>query len=210
MSQLIVILEKQVIKRLTVKGTSITFGRNSKCEISLPDRTISNHHARITVVRDDCFLEDLDSTNGTYVNQQLIDRHLLEDGDVINLGKYQIQFQSNLSVDQQVRRLSIHPRLLDGGGGIWLEILNGKRSGYIIPLHQGRTVLGNRQTGQIVIEPDNEGGYSMQEIGIANAQLSRVLTSGDKLYVEDIAFRYTVLTPDDNNTTSREPASTTL
>lgn len=209
MSQLIVMLEKQVIKRLSIKGTSVTFGRNSKCDISLPDRTISNRHAHITVVRDDCFLEDLDSTNGTYVNQQLVDRHLLEDGDVIGLGKYHIQFQSNLPVDQQVRRLSIHPKLKDAGISAWLEILNGKRSGYIIPLQQTRTVLGNRQTGQIVIEPDSRGGYSMQEKGIANANMNRILTPGDKLRVEDIAFIYCVQEPNTNESDSRESADVT-
>lgn len=94
MTQLVVMLEKQIIKRLEIKSTSIALGRHPKSDIQLPDRTISTHHARITVVRDDCFLEDLSSTNGTYVNYQQVERHLLEDGDMIGLGKYQIFFQT--------------------------------------------------------------------------------------------------------------------
>ena len=115
MSQLIVMLDKQILKRVAVKTTSITLGRHGKCEISLPDRTISTEHARITVVRDDCFLEDLQSTNGTYVNQQLVDRHLLEDGDIVSMGKYQIVFRSEQGLAVQLKRLSLHPKLMDTG-----------------------------------------------------------------------------------------------
>ncbi|MBU0655222.1 MAG: FHA domain-containing protein [Gammaproteobacteria bacterium] len=204
MAQLVVMLEKQVIKRLAIKGTGLTFGRGSKCEVSLPDRTISNLHARITVVRDDCFLEDLDSTNGTYVNQQLVENHLLEDGDTIGLGKYRVQFQSSLTLDQQLRRSSIHPRLLDSNLLNWLKILTGKRSGYIIPLRLARVVLGSRQTGQIIIEPDTNGGYSMQEVGLTDARLTRTLTPGTELRVEDIAFRYCVQDPDASTAASRK------
>lgn len=71
MSQLIVMLDKQILKRVAVKTTSITLGRHGKCEISLPDRTISTEHARITVVRDDCFLEDLQYQR--YLRQSAID-----------------------------------------------------------------------------------------------------------------------------------------
>lgn len=204
MTQLVVMLEKQVIKRLTVKGTNITFGRSNKCEVPLPDRTISNNHARITVVRDDCFLEDLGSTNGTYVNQQLVESHLLEDGDVIGLGKYHVLFQANLTLEQQIRRSSIHPKLKDINLSNWLEILNGKRSGYIIPLNHTRVVLGSRQTGQVLIEPDEDGGYIMQEISVAEAAPRRSLTPGMEVRVEGIAFRYYMQDPDASDPVSTE------
>ena len=113
MPELVVVLEKQIIKRLTLNSTSVTLGRHAKNVIPLPDRTISQQHARITRVRDDCFLEDLNSTNGTYVNHQSIEQHYLEDGDIIGLGKYQIIFRSTQGIESQLQRLTIHPKLLD-------------------------------------------------------------------------------------------------
>lgn len=209
MTQLVVMLEKQIIKRLTVKSTNITFGRSNKCEVTLPDRTISNNHARITVVRDDCFLEDLGSTNGTYVNQQSVESHLLEDGDVISLGKYQVLFQADLTLEQQIRRSSIHPKLKDTNLKSWLEILNGKRSGYIIPLRHTRAVLGNRQTGQVFIEPNPDGSYIMQESGATDTAPRRVLTPGMELRVESVAFRYCMQEPDASDSPPENPSDIT-
>lgn len=189
MSQLIVMLDKQILKRVDVKGTSITFGRHGKSDVTLPDRTISNNHARITVVREDCFLEDLSSTNGTYVNQQQVDRHLLEDGDVIGMGKYQIVFRSEQGLESQLKRLSIHPKLMDNAHQVWLQVLNGRKSGYIIPLRTERVVLGNLTTGQILIERSAQGRYIMREVGM-NAHATRILAPGDEIRVEEVTFQF--------------------
>lgn len=190
MSELIVMFDKQILKRLTVKKTSITFGRDSKSDIALLDRTISTNHARITVVRDDCFLEDLQSTNGTYVNQQQIDRHLLTDGDVIGLGKYQVVFRSDHGLAVQLKRLSIHPKLMDSSYTAWLQVLNGSKSGYIIPLTTNRLALGNQTTGQIVLEWTPQGQYIVREMGTMNNHRSRVLVAGDTLQVEKTSLRF--------------------
>lgn len=203
MSELIVMLDKQILKRIAVKKTSIVFGRHSKCDIALPDRTISNNHARITVVRDDCFLEDLQSTNGTYVNQQQIDRHLLMDGDIIALGKYQVVFRSVQGIAIQIKRLSIHPKLMDASYNAWLQVMDGSKSGYIIPLKAERLVLGNQTTGQVLIECSTQGQYIMSETGTMNNHRTRTLVDGDTLKVEETTFQFCLKEQDaDINTVS--------
>ncbi|OQX09183.1 MAG: hypothetical protein BWK73_23435 [Thiothrix lacustris] len=199
MSELIVMFDKQILKRLAVKKTSITFGRHGKSDIALPDRTISTNHARITVVRDDCFLEDLHSTNGTYVNQQQIDRHLLTDGDIIGLGKYQVVFRSDQGLAVQLKRLSIHPKLMDSNYTAWLQVLDGSKSGYIIPLLGDRLVLGNQTTGQIVIESASQGQYIMRETGTMNNHRSRTLSAGDTLRVEETSLQFCLKEHDAGN-----------
>ena len=68
----------------------MTLGREAGCEIMIPDRQISRHHARITVQPDGIFLEDLGSKNGTHHNGALIlERVLLEDGDSIQVALVQ-------------------------------------------------------------------------------------------------------------------------
>ncbi len=199
MSELIVMFDKQILKRLAVKKTSITFGRHGKSDIALPDRTISTNHARITVVRDDCFLEDLQSTNGTYVNQQQIDRHLLTDGDIIGLGKYQVVFRTDQGLAVQLKRLSIHPKLMDSSYTAWLQVLDDGKSGYIIPLKTERLVLGNQTTGQIVIECSPQGQYITRETGTMNNHRTRTLVAGDTLRVEETSFQFCLKDPDANN-----------
>lgn len=190
MTELIIMLDKQIIKRLTIKGTNVTIGRHSGCDICLPDRTISAHHARITAVREDCFLEDQHSTNGTYVNQQLVDRHLLMDGDTIGLGKYQIVFRSDAGLETQLKRLSIHPKLLDSYDIACLRVIEGRKAGFIIPLNKGRVVLGNNETGRILIEPTAGGEYIMKESGMSASGVARTLLPGEELKVEDVAFQF--------------------
>jgi pSer/pThr/pTyr-binding forkhead associated (FHA) protein len=68
---------------------SVGVGREDSNEISLPlDKFISRRHARIMVIEPECFLEDLDSTNGTFVDgERLRGRILLEKGKLFRVGK---------------------------------------------------------------------------------------------------------------------------
>ena len=202
MNQLIVMLDKQILKRVVVKTTSITVGRHGKSDITLPDRTISTHHARITVLRDDCFLEDLHSTNGTYVNQQLIDRHLMEDGDIIGLGKYHIVYRSEQGLSIQLKRLSLHPKLMDVRYKAWLQVMDGSKTGYIIPLTGERVTLGNQTTGQILIEPTPQGQYIKRENGAMNNYRTQTLSPNDTFKVEGTTFQFCLKEQYANSTTA--------
>jgi len=65
----------------------VTVGRSNDCELPLSDTYLSSRHARFTMDAGDLLVEDLGSTNGTYVNQELIDdRTLLQRGDIVQVG----------------------------------------------------------------------------------------------------------------------------
>lgn len=70
----------------------ITIGRNSASIIRLDNPTVSGEHALIITIRNDSFIEDLDSTNGTRVNGKLIKKCLLQDGDEIRIAQYLIKY----------------------------------------------------------------------------------------------------------------------
>ena len=73
--------------------STIDIGRENTCEVPIPvDKFISRRHARILVVEPECFLEDMDSTNGTYVeSQRLRGRVLLSKGQTFRVGKTWMQ-----------------------------------------------------------------------------------------------------------------------
>lgn len=72
-------------QRWQVKA-DILLGRDSECDIVIPLRQVSRHHARISPTAEGVLLEDLDSKNGTYLNGALIkERELLVDGDVLQI-----------------------------------------------------------------------------------------------------------------------------
>ena len=66
-------------------------------DIRIDNPAVSGHHALIINILNDSFLEDLNSTNGTYVNGKLIKKHALTHGDVITIGHHHLRF-----VDSQV------------------------------------------------------------------------------------------------------------
>ena len=73
--------------------STIDIGRDNTCEVPIPvDKFISRRHARILVVEPECFLEDMDSTNGTFIeNQRLKGRVLLNNGQTFRVGKTWMQ-----------------------------------------------------------------------------------------------------------------------
>jgi pSer/pThr/pTyr-binding forkhead associated (FHA) protein len=68
-------------------------GRDDKCEVPIKvDKFISRHHARIMVVEPECFLEDLGSTNGTFIDdERLHKRVMLDNGHTFRVGKTWMQ-----------------------------------------------------------------------------------------------------------------------
>ena len=73
---------------------TMTIGRKPSNDIPIDNLSVSGRHAQVITILEDSFLEDLGSTNGTYVNGKLVKKHALEDGDNITLGKYQIAYQN--------------------------------------------------------------------------------------------------------------------
>ena len=80
-------------RELEVSRTPFTIGRTHDNDLCLEDLAVSAHHARIVQVQQVLFLEDLTSTNGTFVNEQKIDRRQLRDADSIRLGTHRLIFR---------------------------------------------------------------------------------------------------------------------
>ena len=68
-------------------GESLVVGRSAECDLALDDTYLSSRHARFTTDNGDLIVEDLGSTNGTYVNQELVkERTIVSRGDIIQIG----------------------------------------------------------------------------------------------------------------------------
>jgi pSer/pThr/pTyr-binding forkhead associated (FHA) protein len=76
-------------------GSEFRIGRGEDNELTLVDAKASRVHARILTQGDAFLLEDLDSTNGTRVNDHTVTRRILQDGDVIRIGRARLVFHAN-------------------------------------------------------------------------------------------------------------------
>ncbi|PAS93542.1 MAG: hypothetical protein CGU28_15060 [Candidatus Dactylopiibacterium carminicum] len=92
MPKLILSMDGLVLKEIPLKKERTTIGRKPHNDIQIDNLAISGEHAVIVSILNDAFLEDLNSTNGTYVNGQSVKKHVLKDNDVVELGKYRIKF----------------------------------------------------------------------------------------------------------------------
>ena len=97
MARLILSLDNQVLAEYNMSKERYTIGRLPDNDVRIDNPAVSGHHSLIINILNDSFLEDLNSTNGTYVNGKLIKKHALQNGDVITIGHHQLRFS-----DQQV------------------------------------------------------------------------------------------------------------
>jgi len=85
-------LNGEIESELQLAKDTMTIGRKSDNDIHLDSLAISGHHAQIVTILNDSFIEDLNSTNGTYLNGSLIKKSALTNGDVIKVGKHEIKY----------------------------------------------------------------------------------------------------------------------
>ncbi|MDR1463493.1 MAG: FHA domain-containing protein [Azoarcus sp.] len=97
MPKLILSMDGLVLKEIALTRERTSIGRKPVNDIQIDNLSISGLHAVITHILGDAFLEDLNSTNGTYVNGQPVKKHVLHNNDVIELGKYRIKYLSDAS-----------------------------------------------------------------------------------------------------------------
>ena len=74
------------------KGSSLTIGRRKNNDVVIDNLAVSSHHAKIDSVGDGFVLIDLQSKNGSFVNEKQVSSHWLKQGDIINIGKHSLVF----------------------------------------------------------------------------------------------------------------------
>jgi pSer/pThr/pTyr-binding forkhead associated (FHA) protein len=99
MARLILSLDGQTLAEYNMTKERYTVGRLPDNDIRIDNAAVSGHHSLLINILNDSFLEDLNSTNGTYVNGKLIKKHALQHGDVITVGHHQLRY-----VDDQAQQ----------------------------------------------------------------------------------------------------------
>src|SRR5476651_1971164 len=92
MAKLILSVDGQVLKEYQLSKERTMIGRKPHNDIQIDNLAVSGEHAVIVTILADSFLEDLGSTNGTFVNGSSVKKHFLQNNDVIELGKYKLKY----------------------------------------------------------------------------------------------------------------------
>jgi ribosome-associated protein YbcJ (S4-like RNA binding protein) len=88
MTKLIIKFNNDVVDHIDLKQGDMKIGRKPGSDIFLDNLSVSGEHANIFTIGEDSFLQDLSSTNGTFVNNKRITKHHLHNGDTVTIGKH--------------------------------------------------------------------------------------------------------------------------
>jgi pSer/pThr/pTyr-binding forkhead associated (FHA) protein len=92
MGKLVVSLDGVVIKEVEITKDKTSLGRRPYNDIVIDNLAVSGEHAVLQLVGNDVFIEDLNSTNGTYINGKAVKKQLLQHNDTVEIGKYKIKY----------------------------------------------------------------------------------------------------------------------
>jgi len=203
MGKLVVSLDGVVIKEVQITKDKTTLGRRPYNDIVIDNLAVSGEHAVLQMVGNDVFIEDLNSTNGTYINGKAIKKQLLADNDTVEIGKYKIKFLLNDGGDYE-KTMILKPGFtppgmgtgssfgaLGGGaapvGPATIKVLTGAAAGREVALTKVVTTLGKPgvQVASITKRPTGyvfahvEGSQRPSVNGIPLTGESIALRSGD-------------------------------
>ena len=92
MAKLVLSFNGEPLSEYDLDQETVTIGRKADNDIQIDNLAVSGKHAKILTILDDSFIEDLESTNGTFINGEKINKHALRNGEVIAIGKHELAF----------------------------------------------------------------------------------------------------------------------
>ncbi len=110
-ARLLVATDGRTVQEIPLQVGRLIIGRTPDNDVQIDSRFISRHHCQIITSTQSCVVEDLNSTNGTFVKSNRVRRHYLNDGDVVTVGKHELIY-----VDERAPRA--HAKLTDTVPGI--------------------------------------------------------------------------------------------
>jgi len=208
MGKLVVSLDGVVIKEVQITKDKTTLGRRPYNDIVIDNLAVSGEHAVLQMVGSDVFIEDLNSTNGTYINGKAIKKQLLQHNDTVEIGKYKIKYLVEDGTDYE-KTMVMRPGSATGAmagslgasaplgapsafGNLGapatsasIRVLNGAAAGREVALTKVVTTVGKPgvQVASITKRP---GGYVFAHVeGAARPTVNGVALAGESMHLKN-------------------------
>lgn len=206
MPKMIVSIDEVVIKEVQLTKDKTTLGRRPYNDIVIDNLAVSGEHAVLQMSGGEVVLEDLNSTNGTYLNGKAVKKQQLQNGDSVEIGKYKIKFVGDGEADSFDRTMIVKARPFGGvsaaprsitapltGGessGIGafhasIKVLSGAASGREVPLTKVVTTIGKPGVAVAAITRRQQGFVVHHVEGAGNPTLNGVPIKADPVSLKN-------------------------
>ena len=200
MPKMIVSIDGVVIKEVQLTKDRTTLGRRPYNDVVIDNLAISGEHAVFQMTGNDVFIEDLNSTNGTYVNGKAAKKQQLHNGDTVEVGKYKIKFVHEVAGDGFEKTMMVksgpgglaasapHPAPAPSGlgalgarapqpmasssGQASIKVLSGAAAGREVPLTKVVTTIGKPGVAVAAITKRQHGFVVHHVEGAGNPSLN--------------------------------------
>ena len=154
MPKVIVSIDGVVIKEVQLSQERTTLGRRPYNDIVIDNLAVSGEHGVLHMhpVTQQVEIEDLGSTNGTYVNGKATQRQALRNGDTLDVGKYKLRFLSDAVSENHEKTMQVKPRMVPPHmpprapalpqGPALIRVLSGAAAGREVALTKVVTTIG--------------------------------------------------------------------
>jgi len=125
MPKMVLKFEDRILREVPVSTSAVTIGRLPNNVVAIDNPAVSGQHARVIVEGGQFVVEDLNSRNGTFVNNQAVTKHVLQEGDIIRIGKHTLTFygigKGEAIPDTAPAGAAAAPPVQDLGGTVFLD-----------------------------------------------------------------------------------------
>ena len=197
MPKMIVSIDGVVIKEVQLTKDRTTLGRRPYNDVVIDNLAISGEHAVFQMTGNDVFIEDLNSTNGTYVNGKAAEKQQLVNGDTVEVGKYKIKFVNEVVGDGFEKTMMVksvpamaaaapaavvspaagtayaaRPAVAAPGAHASIKVLSGAAAGREVPLTKVVTTIGKPGVAVAAITKRQHGFVVHHVEGAGNPSLN--------------------------------------
>ena len=203
MSKLTLLFKGKVLKVFSIIEGSMTLGSDPSCDIFIDSLALEAKHSQIDTDKNKSSIKDLDSENGTYLNQAKIESlEPLKNGDVIQIGKHTLSYlfiDDNPTITNKAKQeeTSVEIETQEKNQG-WLQIMNGSNLGQTMSLNKSMTNIGKagvstavitkRQDGYFISQLEGEHPLLIKEQALGEKSLQ--LVDGDTIQIGNIKMQF--------------------
>lgn len=186
MPKLTLTFKGKVLRVAPLHQGKITIGSDPDCELFIDSMAVNRRHAIITMIGGDTVIRDLGTAEGTFVNGEQIEEHILQDNDHIRIGKHELTFVED---DIDTEAVPVYADEMSNEGPVlgakakkaWLQLLSGNSLGKTIHIRRNITNLGTPGVQTAAIVHRSEGFFLSHLEGKQSPQVNEE-SIGDKTW----------------------------